>query len=535
VFAGEREVRPGVRVPTGVYRSSLRDCHVGDDCLIRDVRLAANLIVEHNAAIVDVGSITCSEGATFGCGPSLVIVPENGGRALPVWAEVTVDAAAAVLHGVGCREGQGLVQAQVRDYVAEVASPFGWVQEGATVVSVPTVEDCFIGPAARIDGAQGLRRSCVLSNPEEPTAIGSGAEVVDSIVQWGSTVSGHAIVHSAVLLEHSHVAEHATVVHSVLGPGTSVGKGEVTASLLGPLTAAHHQSLLIAALWPQGRGNVAYGAHVGSNHSGRVNDQEIWPAEGMFFGLGCLIRFPADYSRAPYTVVAAGVTTLPQRLTLPFSLIAAPREPGEGLASGLNELMPGWVLGRNAYAVARAEGKFRARDRSRRHAFDPAILRSDLGGLVRDALVTLEAAAAGGVKKVYVDSDCPGLGKNFMTEEGRCLGVQAYTDFLRRLALRRFLDDAVSIGPKAALSKLSPKAPEPVGLLSLLEAERRFVRNVAASKRQDDVRGPRIIADYGDCHVQAEADPVVVRAEEELQAVEARMMAFLKDLGPDLG
>lgn len=37
-----------------------------------------------------------------------------------------------------------------------------------------------------------------------------------------------------------------------------------------------------------------------------------------------------------------------------------------------------------------------------------------------------------------------------------------------------------------------------------VQAERRFVRNVAASKRQDDVRGPRIIADYRDCHVQAE-------------------------------
>lgn len=39
------------------------------------------------------------------------------------------------------------MQAQVRDYVAEVASPFGWVQEGATVVSVPTVEVRF-GPSA---------------------------------------------------------------------------------------------------------------------------------------------------------------------------------------------------------------------------------------------------------------------------------------------------------------------------------------------------------------------------------------------------
>ena len=76
--------------------------------------------------------------------------------------------------------------------------------------------------------------------------------------------------------------------------------GEVAASLLGPFVSFHHQALLIATLWPEGKGNVAYGANVGSNHTSKAPDQEFWPGEGMFLGLGVNIKFPADFSRAPY-------------------------------------------------------------------------------------------------------------------------------------------------------------------------------------------------------------------------------------------
>ena len=50
-------------------------------------------------------------------------------------------------------------------------------------------------------------------------------------------------------------------------------------SLVGPFVAFHHQALLIAAYWPEGKGNIAYGANVGSNHTGKAPDQEIRPGE----------------------------------------------------------------------------------------------------------------------------------------------------------------------------------------------------------------------------------------------------------------
>jgi hypothetical protein len=79
--------------------------------------------------------------------------------------------------------------------------------------------------------------------------------------------------------------------------------------------------MLIAALWPEGKGNIAAGANVGSNHTSRAPDQEFWPGEGLYVGLGVNIKYPADFTQAPYTIIATGVSTLPQKVAFPFSLI----------------------------------------------------------------------------------------------------------------------------------------------------------------------------------------------------------------------
>lgn len=57
-------------------------------------------------------------------------------------------------------------------------------------------------------------------------------------------------------------------------------------------------------------------------------DQEIWPGEGVFFGLSTVIKFPANYSESPFSVIGSGVTCLPQRVSSLASL--QPRELTSG-------------------------------------------------------------------------------------------------------------------------------------------------------------------------------------------------------------
>ena len=85
---------------------------------------------------------------------------------------------------------------------------------------------------------------------------------------------------------------------------SSVGGAECAHSLIGPLIGIHHSSLLISCSWPNGRGNLAYGSKVGANHTGRVNDQECFTGEGVFYGLGVQIKFPFNTLHAPYSLIA---------------------------------------------------------------------------------------------------------------------------------------------------------------------------------------------------------------------------------------
>ena len=66
-------------------------------------------------------------------------------------------------------------------------------------------------------------------------------------------------------------------------------------------------------------------------------------------------------SESPYTIIAAGVTTLPQRVAMPYSLINTVGELIPGASPALNVISPGWVLSDNAYTVVRNENKFVAR------------------------------------------------------------------------------------------------------------------------------------------------------------------------------
>lgn len=182
----------------------------------------------------------------------------------------------------------------------------------------------------------------------ERTVIGRGARVCNVSSLENSHLGDYACIENGALVRDSLlenncvVTDNAIVKSSFIGSFSHIGEAEVTSSLVGPLVQMHHHSLLISALWPEGRGNVGYGANVGSNHTGRMPDQEIMPGLGMFFGLGCCIKFPANFSDAPFTMIATGVVCEPMRLRFPFTLIKK------------DEIIPGWVYVKNIYGVLRS-------------------------------------------------------------------------------------------------------------------------------------------------------------------------------------
>ena len=423
-------LEPGVRIGSGLYNCTLHDVSVADNALVANTDLVAHYHIGPGAIVYGCGTLVCSGETVFGNGQRISLGLEASGRETSFFAELTSDMAAQVAGGRGDGRMLEEYEAAVREYLQAAASDFGVIGPGACVKQTSRMVNTYVGPGARVTGATWVENTTILSNPHEPAHVNGGASVKNSLLQWGARVEQQAVVESSICCEYSAVEEHGQLRQSLLGSNSSVGSGECIHSLVGPFVGFHHQALLIAAFWPEGKGNVGYGANVGSNHTGKAPDQEIWPGEGVFFGLGVNVKFPTDFSKAPYTLVAAGVSTLPQKCQMPFSLINV-RAEHIAVPPGYNEILPGWQLSDNIYAIRRNEQKYATRDRAKRSSGGHEIFRPAIVDLLVGARTTLQNAgdalrAAHGTPRsadhardaaglvVYTDKDIPALGKNFM-------------------------------------------------------------------------------------------------------------------------
>ena len=120
-----------------------------------------------------------------------------------------------------------------------------------------------------VDPAAELR-DVAFSTADEPVTIRQSASVSRGLVQAGG-VGGAANVRDSALLEHSSVDVHAAVEYDSW-PNTAVFKGEVAIRWCLCWAAS---SEFADRRWPEGKGNVAYGAMVGANHTGRAPDQAV--------------------------------------------------------------------------------------------------------------------------------------------------------------------------------------------------------------------------------------------------------------------
>ncbi len=491
---------------TRLWRSRLRDCFIGV-AGVEDAGLLDRVWMEDGAWLRRVGEITGGSNSRYCLGRAIHPGDETASRR--VW----------LLDGTDIEDCARMASLPLADQEtlardiceAEEATDFTFIGPGARIELTTLIEDSFIGRGAVIRGAASVRRCILASTPGAPPIIGTGAIAEDAILAAGARVESAGQVSRCLLLECSSVEKAGQAADSVLGPNTHVAKGEVTASLVGPFVGFHHQALLIGALWPEGRGNVGYGANVGSNHTGRKPDQEIRPGEGAFFGLGCSIKFPANFSEAPYSLFATGITVPPQRLAFPFSLITSPSEISPTGTEGLNEILPGWMWGGNAYALIRNAYKFQDREQRilRSEFSDSPLCGTFLAGymfaprIAISALRALEAlrrAAAGPTKIFYLEPDLPGLGKNFLRRENLAAAIAAYENHARLASLQLLLRDDAPELTEQEIRSLDPAA--------WFDGLRRSVENSLA---KDGKRGAEIFEDYSAFHGEPARDPVCIR------------------------
>ena len=506
---------PGdVSFPTGVYDSLVSNCIIGN-ALVYKVAMLSNVFVRSSAVLHNVGSMVSSGKINYMIGSSITVGNEMGGRSVRVFPDITPDLVDVQLFHKAEPEVEASFDEQLQQFRTETALPFGVVGKGAVVSNTNIVRNSWIGAHARIEGASKIRNTVILSSLEESTHVYDSVIIENSNLQMGVKVHTGAEVQGSVLMSRVKVGSKAIVKSSILAPCCHVEEGEVNSSYMGPMTQMHHHSLLIAALWPEGCGNLGYGANVGSNHTGRMPDQEVMPGRGMFFGLGVNVKFPANFRESPFTIIASGITTLPQRLKFPFSLI----RPGDpqlmGVPARLNEIVPAWNYKRNAYALDRNFYKYSQRGKGVVSAAFCSLFSPDIVRYVHDAWMRLQVEQ---VRDVYTREHIDGLGENFMRERVRQDALQAYGEYLERYVLDSIIalvenDETLLKQTPRELRKLLPadmpreiaravQLPETLDELvkRFRMLEKGWFESVFHGLDKDNQRGREIFDDYDSAH-----------------------------------
>ena len=562
------------KIPPGIHSNicisdsiiRVRSCRVYRNSFVSRTFIGANVVLMNCG---HVSSSYADETGTnndfFGTMNISVGAESGGGRSLSLTAESTIIDVCQQLQPPCDKIDEDRSSSPMATSFA-----FNILSRGSIICDTLKVQNVFLSQFSSIEAACSVTNSILFDNAQ----ISSGSVVSNVLMQWNACISGNSKINNVLMMEHSNLGPSSIIESTVMGPDSHASAGEIHASIIGPNTNAHHQSLLIGVLWPLGRGNVAYGANVGSNHTGRLPDQECTAGEGIFWGLSCIVKFPVDLSMAAYSMVAAGTKLPPQRITMPFSLIV---ESSTGDGRGFrNDIVPGWVLQHSPYTLARNDRKFATRRKAKRHAFYTGwkILRPSTIEGCRIARSVLRKSGG----------DCTtisGVGECRLTERAREGGIKAYNNCIQLYALKGLLswlkvafDKDVVAGDDTSvvsfhsilqnraansladspssrvewssfpwesdeneeweyqqnllLHEFPPKnhnkdydVPEIRTLLdNLLRLEKDLAERIAKCKRRDDARGVAIIPGYNKSHVMAEMDPVVMDALEDLKITE---------------
>ncbi|NNM54331.1 MAG: DUF4954 family protein [Spirochaetales bacterium] len=495
----------------GVWFSTLEDSEIAPGAKVDRCPLLRRTLCEGQ---VVASAVDCPRRTRFGLGRQLKAGVETGERWIPVTEALTLELALAQANFLPA-------WAEAQQYGEQIEADFSYLGPQSSLFQVNLAEGVlFVGPV-EAKGCAQLKDSCFYSADERPILLGAGVIADTCFFQAGTVLASQAFVKNSVFLEASGAEEFARVHESLIGPNTSIAGGEVHASLLGPFIGLHHQSLLIAAWWPGGRGNVGYGANVGSNHTSRSPDQEVRPGEGMFFGLDCAVKFPADWSQAPYTILATGVVTDPQKYTFPFSLIVENTLPGT--PQGYNRAIPAWVLRENIYMLLRNEKKFLRRNKARALATDLRLWRPDLVERLWISGESLEKITG---KSVYTPLELPGLGRNLLSEKDRLLALDAYKKYSLYGALRLYVDSFLGLGlvdpiwVEDFLERLSwGHSTKKARFDALLALEEEILANALRSRQKDDQKGTEVFSDYAQVHAPADKDPFIEEKRQDLHSL----------------
>lgn len=255
-------------------------------CSIHKNAEVSNTHAMKYAAIIGCGTVSCSEADIVNGkkqhnfdmadgSMDIEVGPEaGGGRIVNAKVESTM---VDVCHALNIDSNGGTIAPLLVFKKEGIPTPsMNILCPHSSILHTPRTIHVHLLPHASIDSATSVTSALLFPL----STIKDGCTVSHALLQWNATITSQSDARRVYLMERAEVGPHSFTSNAIYGPDAHVSGGEVHCTLFGPNANSHHQSLLIGILWPLGRGNVGYGSNVGSNHTGRIPDQETSVGEG---------------------------------------------------------------------------------------------------------------------------------------------------------------------------------------------------------------------------------------------------------------
>lgn len=362
-----------LKVPVGLYNSTIISCDLGDNVCIDNVRYLSHYILGNEVIIVNVNELSTTNFAKFGNG----IIKQDEPEAIRIWLEIcNENGGRSILPFNGMLTADAFLWSKYRDdkklldkfkefteaRFNNKRGYYGKVGHRTVIKNTAIIKDTWIGNDAYIKGANKLKNLTINSGDEGKTQIGEGCELVNGIIDYGCRIFYGVKAVRFFMASHSQLKYGARLINSYLGNNATISCCEVLNSLIYPAHEQHHNNSFLCAALIMGQSNIAAGATIGSNHNSRAADGEIVAGRGFWPGLCVSLKHNSKF--ASFTILAKSDYLYELDIKIPFALVSNEVHKNE-----LN-ILPGYWFLYNMYALARNSGKYVDRDKRTDKALD---------------------------------------------------------------------------------------------------------------------------------------------------------------------
>ena len=240
------EVSPGFLKHSGIYRATLRNVTVGDNCLIEHVNnYVNNYTIGDNCYISNIATLETTEGTTYGQGNIISVVSTSSEGNVVLCTQLNSQLAALMVKYSHDKELRETLRNLVREDINTQQPERGIIGEGVKIVNTGEITNTILGDYCEVNGAARLSDTTVMGTADASVFIGTGVICENSVISDGASLLNSAIVTDCFVGEACKISNGFTAGQSVIFANSSLSKGEASAAFCGPFTTSHHKNSLL--------------------------------------------------------------------------------------------------------------------------------------------------------------------------------------------------------------------------------------------------------------------------------------------------